>query len=357
MGSEKNNIAVAMSGGVDSTMAAVMLAEHGYQIIGVYLNLWKAFKDQKLQNKIKKHLDRISKHLGFDIIILNAESEFKEHVINYFNSALQRNLTPNPCIICNRQIKFGFLMQRMHQHGFEFIATGHYVKKRENKNGLSVLYKAKDRSKDQSYYLCWLQQSQLQRSIFPLGDAIKKDVIQKIRDLNLEFENQKESQDLCFLSDNDYRKYIQKYIPTAIRKGEIYNTNDRCIGTHQGLAFYTIGQRKGIGISSNKPLYVIDKIPEKNRLIVGELSELGRKKFFVEKMNWICKTYQHFPKIVSVKIRYRAKPVKALIEKSSTNLDSIIKVRLFKKLRDITPGQFAVFYHKDIVLGGGIIKI
>jgi len=269
-----DRIAVAMSGGIDSTYAAIKLKEEGYEVTGVSLQLWHAFNKEEV-NKNQDRLKRISDYFEFEIISISAEHEFRKYVIEYFDEALLDGLTPNPCIVCNKQIKFGFLIETIQKFGFNFIATGHYVRTMIRKNGEAILLKGKDKHKDQSYYLCWLDQKKLQRCVFPLGEMNKTDVINNIKTSSIHLEDVKESQDLCFLSGHDYSEYIHKYLPSLIQPGEIVDNNNIIIGNHNGLAFYTIGQRKGIGIAAKTPMYVMEKDIKNNRLIVGNLNDFA----------------------------------------------------------------------------------
>jgi len=354
----KQIIAVAMSGGVDSSVTAGILAQQGYKIIGVHLDLWSGFLEEKGEKKRRARaaeiIERIAQKFNFPFEIIDAKDKFKESIVKYFIDEIKHGITPNPCVLCNKNIKFGFLFNNVKKFGITKIATGHYARRLLLKNGEVILRKGIDEKKDQSYYLCLLSQEQLHIAMFPIGNKYKKEIIEQAVKWGLETKKNKESQDLCFLAGHDYREFIKRYAPGSQKIGDIVDKEGRIIGSHIGIGFYTIGQRKGLGISSNKALFVIRKDILKNQLIVGEEGDLGKNKFEVTRVNWITKGEHLNPFYANIKIRYQAKLVKAKIIPVGENE---VLVHLSKPLRDITPGQFAVFYHKDNVLGGGSIKI
>jgi len=354
----KEFIAVAMSGGIDSAVAAGILAQQGNRIIGVYLDLWKGSGEKEENNNQKEiaieNIKTIAEMFNFPFKVIQAKTKFKESIVKYFINAISQGITPNPCVLCNKIMKFDFLFKKVQKLGVTKIATGHYVRKAILKSGRFSLRKGADKNKDQSYYLCLLSQEQLRIAMFPLSNKQKPEVLNQAKQFGLNIKEIKESQDLCFLEGKDYREFIKKYAPYILKRGDIVNEEGKIIGSHEGLGLYTIGQRKGIGVYSTRPIYVIKKDVLKNRLIVSKNIHLGRNNFEVKDINWITRKKGKKPFYADVKIRYRAKPVRATIKPITENS---VFVRLDKQLRDITPGQFAVFYHKDIVLGGGIIKI
>ncbi len=259
--------------------------------------------------------------------------------------------TPNPCVICNPSIKLAFLLESANKIGAENIATGHYARIKFP-SGKNCLYKGMDPKKDQSYVLCRLNQKQLSKLILPLGDLTKSQVKEIGTNCGLSFVNQPESQDLCFLSRLNYRQFVNDYTPAIAKPGEIINKNGEILGKHQGLAFYTNGQRKGIGLADSRPYFVIDKDFSKNQLIAGHLEELGKTSFTVSDFNWICGEVPDTSFATQIKIRYRSKFASGKI--NPLNNGKVV-VELDEKLADITPGQFAVFYSGDVALGGGMI--
>ena len=347
-------VIVAMSGGIDSLIAAILLKEMGYLVHGIYFDLWKYSHNHKSKEIALQNIDDISKKFHLDWEIIDLRNEFKDSIIDYFLEGLKSGQTPNPCVKCNPIIKFHTLISYMNKMNFDFIATGHYAQIGFNKNNNTYeIYKALDRLKDQSYVLCLLTQSILNKILFPLGTIRKADVRKKAKELNLDFADQPESQDLCFVGNKDLYKLIMKYLPNSLIPGEIINLKNVVIGEHKGLAFYTIGQRKGIRVSSNKPYYVIRKDIKKNQLIVDELENLGKDAFVAENVNWISNEEIYAGKIVDVKIRYKATPEKATLKTLANNN---VFVKFDRKIRDITPGQFAVFYENEKLLGGGMIS-
>lgn len=355
----KKKVILAVSGGIDSSTTALKLINAGYEVRGIYLNLWKGFSEQPtVQNNSQATLDKLdalSKKLGFPISILDRQEQFYNTIVTYFLRSLQIGLTPNPCVVCNKHIKFKVLFEALQQFDADLIATGHYARTRHRQDGSMALMKGIDRSKDQSYYLVYLDQSILQRTIFPLGDSKKNDVKNLYRTEIFPHEQLSESQDLCFLSGLDYRTFLERYAPTSMQPGEIVDRTGDVLGNHNGLAFYTIGQRKGLQISSPEPYFVLRKHISTNQLVVGHSDELGLNSFKLQNVHWISGDPGKIERNYNIKIRYRAKPVQAFI-KNDPGHENIF-VTLKNTLRDITPGQFGVLYHKEDVIAGGEISI
>jgi len=348
----KKKVALAISGGIDSAISAYLLQEMGYEVVGVHFQFWTWEKNLSNSATLRKTLiDDIKKKIGIRVETIKKESFFKKTIVNNFLSDLSKGHTPNPCVRCNPFVKFKLLRDFAEKEKIFYISTGHYARIKYNRDRNFKLIKGIDSEKDQSYVLCNLNQKLLSRAIFPLGETYKKDNIVLGKSLDLKIIEFPESQDLCFVSTNHYKQFISESIPNSIQPGDIIDNSKNIIGQHKGLVYYTIGQRKNIRVSAEKPYYVIRKDFIQNRLVVGHIDELGRDQMIVNNLNWITKQPK-MPFTCDVKIRYRSPYVRCRIEIAS---ESAIKVNLSRKLRDITPGQYAVFYSGDEVLGGGII--
>lgn len=355
--SAKEKVVVGMSGGVDSAVAALLLKRAGYDVIGVQLYTWRSEDVQngkeEAQVQLSKTISQISEALGIPVHIVDVRERFRRKVVRYFLDSYSSGNTPNPCIKCNREVKWNSLLSAADDYGGYWIATGHYARIVE-KDKRFCLMRGKDKTKDQSYFLSHLTQKDLSRTLFPNGVYRKEDIKAIARDAGLIAAEQPESQDLCFLEGHDYRDFLARFRPESIQPGRIIDTEGKELGTHQGLACYTIGQRRGLGVSAAQPVYVIQKDFLSNTLIVGDKSRLGRKQFTIQEVNWISgKAPENFDDL-KVQIRSQARPVGAEIV-CTTELNCIVRVD--KLLRDITPGQFAVFYRRDLLLGGGMIKL
>ncbi len=349
-------VLVALSGGVDSSVAAALLLETGYHVVAVTLNFGLSSsvnsKPYSYSDDGTARAERIASQLNIPFINIDASQLFSKVVINYFVEGYSSGHTPNPCVICNRWIKWEVLLKQAQTLGAQWVATGHYARIRIQADGGCRLQCGKDASKDQVYFLSNLTQNHLRKTIFPVGDYRKIEVRELARKYGLESANQKESQDLCFLGDQDYRDFLVHRASSVHKPGKILSITGDELGWHDGLAFYSIGQRKGLKVSSAQPLYVLEKIFESNVLIVGPEKLLGRREFTAADMNWISGKPPNLPCQLQVKIRYRAPLVWATVSMID---DRTVKVVLEKDLRDITPGQFAVFYQENYVLGGGQI--
>lgn len=349
-------LVVALSGGVDSSVAAALLVKQGYEVTGVTMHLWSEpgceQENRCCTPETRQIAQRVAEKLNIPFKILDAEEIFREQVVQSFLDGYRYGETPNPCIFCNRFVKWGFMFAFAQSMGASFIATGHYARIIRSENGLYELWKGIDPAKDQAYMLSLLNQELLAQTIFPLGNLYKADTRQIAREMDLPAADQPESQDLCFLGESDYRVFLRKYVPQVVQSGSIENQAGKVLGEHQGLAFYTIGQRKGLP-SSTRPLYVLEKRMDDNVLIVGFEEELGRQEFLASPVNWIAGESPSAPVHAEVKIRFKAQPVPGLVTPQG---DGSVHVRLSAPLRDITAGQMAVFYQGDRVLGGGVIR-
>ena len=350
-------VVVAMSGGVDSSVAAALLAARGYEVIGMMMRLWSE-PGRESTNRCctpdsMAQARQVARKLGIPFYAVDAQQVFHDTVVTYFQDGYAQGNTPNPCLVCNRHIRWEFLLNQAIAMGADFMATGHYARLRRCDNGCIDLLRAVDANKDQSYVLHVLGQKQLAHALFPLGEYTKPQVRQLARDFSLPVAERAESQDLCFLGDGDYRSFLLRNFPQVRNQGRIINRQGETLGEHQGLAFYTIGQRKGLGISSPVPLYVLDKDPEQNSLIVGTQDELGRSELVALNLNWVSGSPPASTLRAQIKIRYKAREAWGTVTPIE---DGSAHVRFDAPVRDITPGQAAVFYDGEVCLGGGIIK-
>jgi tRNA-specific 2-thiouridylase len=350
-------VAIAMSGGVDSSVAAALLVEQGYPVIGLMLRLWS---EPGAENENRcctpdamAQARRVAAQLEIPFYAIDARERFRDAVVQTFLSGYTQGLTPNPCIACNRLIRWGFLLETALAFGAEKMATGHYARLRTLEDGTVQLLRGIDSRKDQAYVLSGLKQAQLQRTVLPLGEFEKPQVRELARKFNLPVAERAESQDLCFLAGQDYRQFLSRHAPEVLKPGSIVDRFGTQLGEHQGLAFYTVGQRKGIGIASPEPLYVLNKDLKTNTLVVGPISELGQDTLQAHQVNWIAGSVPQAPFEAEVKIRYKAELVRATVFPLEDNQARVV---FEHPLRDITPGQLVVFYNNEVVVGGGLIQ-
>lgn len=350
----KKKILLGMSGGIDSSVSAILLQKQGYEVIGCTMELWgmntccmsQAIYDAK----------KVCEQLGIPHYTIDCKNEFKSKVVDNFIQEYKEARTPNPCVECNRYLKFGVFYKKAKELACDYIATGHYASiEFSNKYQQYVLKKSKEGEKDQTYFLYTIPKQRLKDIVFPLQEYTKKEDIRKIaKENNLMIANRKESQEICFIPNHDYQEFLKKYGQYERQKGNIVLRNGEILGEHRGLINYTIGQRKGIGISYQKPLYVLELDKEKNQVIVGTEEELYSKLLYVKEVNWLVWNQLEEPMKCKAKIRYRAKETDCIVYPNK----DMIKVIFDVKQRAITPGQSIVFYDKDgVVLGGGKIKL
>ncbi len=343
------SVVLGMSGGVDSSVSAILLKEQGYKVYGVTMKL--IANDGSAVRDAKAVCDK----LGIEHYVLDLKDIFKEKVIDVFIDEYQKCRTPNPCIYCNRYLKFGAMYEFAKSIGADYVATGHYAKvEYSEKYGKNVIKKSNAGKKDQTYVLCNISPEIVDHIVFPLEKFESKDEIRKIaREHGLEVAQKPDSEDICFIPDNDYITFLDKHNIQGMRHGKIVDTKGTILGKHQGLHRYTIGQRRGMGISSSTPLYVVKLNKENNQLVVGQEEELYTDTVYVEDTN--CILFDKFEEGLEVeaKIRYSAPAKPAVIH---VNEDNTLTVKFKEKVRAVTPGQAIVFYIGDILVGGGKIK-
>ena len=356
---KRQRAVVALSGGVDSAVAAALLVERGYEVIGVMLRLWSEPGDgadnRCCTPEAVEDARQVARVLGIPFYLLNCERGFKFHVVDPFIREYACGRTPNPCLACNRHIKFGYLMQMALALDASYLATGHYARVQQVNGGYRLL-RGIDPRKDQSYVLYMLDQEQLRHTLFPIGEYTKPEVRAMAERWKLPVAAKGDSQDVCFVRDHDYRRFLGTYAPEAIYPGPILDSAGREIGQHGGLPFYTIGQRRGLGIAWSEPLYVLEVDVDRNALIVGPASELGAQRLRVREARARSSSSPGHPPpapaSVMAKVRYTGREVGATLHPRD---DGIVEVSLATPLRDIAPGQAAVFFRGEALLGGGII--
>ncbi len=382
-----------MSGGVDSSATAALLLEQGYEVIGITLKLWPQDCVNRAEDKCcgpqaVTDARAVCHKLDIPYYLIDESAEFQKHVIQYFADEYKAGRTPNPCVMCNQNLKFGRLIDRADQLGAEFIATGHFARVEYVPNPIQVgtsrcdvlaceagesvaplnvartaqravpttgrylLKRGRDLKKDQSYFLFSLRQDQLARAIFPLGEKTKSDTREVARHCQLKTAEKEESMEICFVPDNNYGGFLQQANLVQKHRGEIVDLHGHVLGQHDGIEFYTIGQRKGLGITTPKPVYVVELDAENNRVVVGDDSALDRDEFTATNCNWHPFDKLAEPIEVTAKIRYNHPGTPATVTPTG---NGSVKVKLHTPQRAITPGQAAVFYQEALVVGGGWI--
>ncbi len=351
-----------MSGGVDSSVAAALLVEQGYDVVGIMMRLWAeeapaegaacATDNRCCTPDQMRDARRIADQLGIPFYVLDTREVFRQQIVQMFIDQYAAGETPNPCLACNRHIRFTHLLNHALALGADYLATGHYARVIQAGDGAWHLYKGADEAKDQSYVLSVLRQDQLRHAMFPVGAFTKPEVRQLAARFGLPVASKHDSQDLCFLADGDYRRFLTDHAPEAVTPGPILTRQGERLGQHTGLPFYTVGQRKGLGLSSPEPLYVIEKDTARNAVIVGTRAELGRSNLTAHSVNWIMDPPPSQPLRAEVKIRYKSRATPALVTPLP---DNRVRVEFDEPLPDIAPGQGAVFYDSDRCLGSGLI--
>lgn len=344
----KSKILIELSGGVDSAAAAYILKNQGYDCIGAMMKLHNLSSQEAEIENAKKICDKLN--IPFNIIDL--QKEFKKNIVDYFIDSYENAKTPNPCVECNRHMKFGIMFEIANKFGCDKLATGHYsqIIKKEDEHQLIC---AKDQNKDQSYFLHFLNQEQLSKTMFPLGKLSKTQVREIADEAGFDFKDKSESQDICFIENNDYKSFINKYSKNLSKPGKVIDAKGQKLGVHQGLINYTIGQRKGLGIASSEPLYVLSLDNKENTVRLGNKSQSYIKFVNLEKFSFISNKKMPDKFECSAKLRYRQIPQKCMANILDKNQ---LRLEFEEGISAVAPGQFAVLYNNNIVLGGGQIK-
>jgi tRNA-uridine 2-sulfurtransferase len=341
-------VLVAMSGGVDSSVAAALLQKQGFIVEGVTMKLTAGLCCDL------GSAQAVCRHLGISHRMIDAQAEFSRVVIRNFISEYRRGRTPNPCIKCNDLVKFQLLLEYARSNGFNYLATGHYARIEQDRAASRfLLKKGVDAGKDQSYFLYRLTQEQMKHILFPLGESQKTEVRTLARELSLPAAERPESQEVCFVPGNNYRSFLKEHASDSLRPGEIVMTGGTVVGKHDGIAFFTVGQRRKLGVAAGERLYVVRVEPETNRVVLGKLSELQTSEMSVSDLNFIDIDQLLTRMNVAVKIRYRSPFAPAVIEPAASDR---VHVVFDNPVPGVCPGQAAVFYDGDVVVGGGIIE-
>ena len=357
MNRNRKRVLLGMSGGVDSSVAGYLLREQGYDVIGVTMKVWPQDCISRTEDKCcgpqaVADARAVAHSLGIPHYVVDEADQFERTVIDYFTSEYQAGRTPNPCVMCNEKLKFGNLWGKAEALGCDFIATGHYAII-EHHRDRAVLRKGIDPRKDQSYFLFSLRQPQLRRALTPLGTMRKPEIRKIARSLGLKVADKIDSQEICFVPGNDYKAFLRSHLgENEFHRGEIYDVEGNFVGEHDGIELFTIGQRKGLPGGSAKPRYVVDLDAETNRVIVGDVEDLVCDEFEIDRTNWIARELPDEDVDATVKIRYSHPGTPATV----TSLENHrARIRLHEPQRAVTPGQAAVIYDGDVIIGGGWI--
>lgn len=346
----KEKVFVGLSGGVDSSVAAALLQEQGYEVIGFTLDLWNDKNGE--EPEAVRDGRKVAQQLGIEHHVLELKELFRRKIVDYFLKEYAAARTPNPCVMCNRKIKFGEVFQAAKRLGADYVATGHYVRLVQE-NGRYLLKMPSDRKKDQTYMLYHLTQQQLAHIKMPLGDYTKDEVRQMAKEKGLFVADKADSQDICFLEGRTLADFIAEYDPEQLRAGQVVDEQGTVLGIHQGISRYTVGQRRGLGIASEAKLYVKELDAVQNRVVLSGEETLFARSLIAEEVSFQWMDKLEAPMQVQAKIRYASRPAPAIIEQQP---DGTVLVTFEQPQRAITPGQAVVFYQDDTVVGGGTIR-
>lgn len=359
---DKKRVVVGMSGGVDSTVAALLLKQQGYDVIGVTMKTWDDPSEDYAERlggccslSSVEDARRAADRLGIPFYVLNFKAPFKEHVIDYFVAEYEDGRTPNPCIACNKHIKFDLLLRKAHELGAEYVATGHYARiEQDEATGRWLMRRSLEPSKDQTYMLYNMTQYQLAHTLMPLGAFSSKEEVRKLAEgLDVAIASKPDSQEICFIPDDDYIRFLNETMTKPPKQGFFVDKQGKRIAPHQGIIHYTVGQRKGLGVALGKPAYVVQVNGKTGDVVLGDAEDVFGTKLTVEQVNWIAVDHLTNPIRLSVKIRHTTHEAMAWVRPGE---NGTVTVEFDEPQRAITPGQGIVFYLEDLVFGGGIIK-
>ena len=352
MSGKKPIVALGMSGGVDSSVSVYLLQQAGYEVHGIHMRM---IPDKFHPNPASvQDAKAVAEQFKIQFTVIDVREEFEKTIIQQFGKEYTKGRTPNPCVLCNKQLKFGIFEKYASQIGADFISTGHYVRMELFENGRKLFHKAVDAKKDQSYFLSLVSPVVLDRCIFPLGQYTKDQVREIARSIHLPVAEKSDSQEICFISDNDYKSFLKQILPSsAFRKGKVFHTDGSLLGFHDGIQNYTIGQRKGLGIALGKPAYVVALDAGRNTVILGDQQHLLHNQLTASQNNYFIDLPLETAIAVDAKIRYRAQAAPAWL---ICHADGTSTVTFADAQRAITPGQCVAYYKGDALIGGGIIE-